>query len=313
MSIHELSVSQWGGHFRATLKDCVALTKPHTLHLVVGVIPAMLLAQRGVIAPVLIGNVVGATILMTAGANTLNCVGDADIDKLMVRTAGRPLARNALSTRFALTFGIALSAGAILWLWQAANLLAALLAAVTIAFYALIYTLLIKRRTAHNVVWGGLANGMPVLIGWSAVTGAIGWQAVVMLAIVFFWTPPHSWALAIMRKQDYVSAGVPMLPAVAAERNVARRILIYSWLTGLTTVVLAIGTGAIYDAVGVLAASWFVGTAYQLDARTRRGQPIDARHLFCRASIYLAMVLCALAVDSALALPTTPHWPASRT
>ncbi len=288
---------------RVTLHDCVALTKPHTLHLVVGVIPAMLLAQRGVIAPVLIVNVVGATILMTAGANTLNCVGDSDIDKLMTRTADRPLARDALSTRFALTFGLALSAGAVLWLWRTANLLAALLAAATIAFYAVVYTLLIKRRTAHNVVWGGLANGMPVLIGWSAVTGAIGWQAVVMLAIVFFWTPPHSWALAMMRKQDYVSAGVPMLPAVASERSVVRRILLYTWLTGLAAVVLSIGTGALYCAVAVLAALWFVGTAHRLDRRVRRGQPPDARQLFRRASIYLSIVLCSLAIDSALALP----------
>lgn len=293
----------WSGHVRATLVDCVALTKPRTLHLVVGVVPAILLAERGVVPVVLMVNVVIGAILMTAGANTLNCVADADIDKLMTRTADRPLARAALSTRFGLLFGLTLSAGAFVWLWLTATLSAALLAEATIAFYVLVYTLLIKRRTAQNVVWGGLANGMPVLIGWSAVTGAIGWQALVMLAIVFFWTPPHSWALAMIRKKDYRSAGVPMLPAIASQRHVARRILVFSWLTGLATVALAIGTGWLYAAAGLLAATWFIVTAHQLDARVRRGGDFGERALFLRANIYLTVVLCALATDSALALP----------
>jgi protoheme IX farnesyltransferase len=271
---------------------------------VVGVVPAMLLAERGVLAPVLMLNVLIGAILMTAGANTLNCVADADIDKLMKRTAGRPLARAAVSSRSALLFGLALSAGAFVWLWHTANLLTGLVAEATVAFYVLVYTLLIKRRTAQNVVWGGAVNGMPVLIGWSAVTGAIGWQAAVLWAIVFFWTPPHSWALAMPRKADYRSAGVPMLPAVASERHVVRRILVYSWLTALATTALAVAAGWLYGVVAVLVGAWMVVMAHQLDARARRGEPIDARRLFQRANIYLAAVFCAVAVDSALALPT---------
>jgi protoheme IX farnesyltransferase len=304
VSIYQRSRLSWRSRFRATLIDYLALTKPRTLHLVVGVIPAMLLAERGVLAPVLILNVLIGSILMTAGANTLNCVADADIDKLMKRTADRPLARAAVSLRSALLFGLALSAGAFVWLWQTANLLTGLVAAATIAFYVLVYTLLIKRRTAQNVVWGGAANGMPVLIGWSAVTGAIGWQAVVLWAIVFFWTPPHSWALAMLRKEDYRSAGVPMLPAVASERHVARRILVYSWLTASATIALAVGAGRLYGVVAVLAAAWMVVMAHHLYARARRGEPIDARRIFQRANIYLAAVFCAVVADSALALPT---------
>ncbi|HEY9305597.1 MAG TPA: UbiA family prenyltransferase, partial [Mycobacterium sp.] len=169
---------------RAALSDYLALTKPQTIHLVVGAVPPMLLAQRGVVAPVLIVNTLIGAMLMAAGANTLNCVADADIDKLMERTADRPLARGAVSTRHALVFGLVLSAGGYVWLWWTANLLTGLLAVATIAFYVLVYTLIVKRRSANNVVWGGAVNGMPVIIGWSAVTGGIGWQALVMYAIV---------------------------------------------------------------------------------------------------------------------------------
>lgn len=149
------------GRVRATLLDYLALTKPRTIHLVVGAIPAMLLANRGGLAPWVIVNTLVGAMLMTAGANTLNCVADADIDKLMTRTAARPLARGSVSKGCAMALGLALSVGAFLWLWLTTNLLPALLAIITIAFYVLIYTLLVKRRTSHNVEWGGAANAMP--------------------------------------------------------------------------------------------------------------------------------------------------------
>jgi heme o synthase len=304
VSVTERAVLPRRGRVRATLFDYLALTKPRTIHLVVGAIPAMLLADRGVVVPLPIVNTLMGLILMTAGANTLNCVADADIDKLMERTAGRPLARGAIPTRHALVFGLALSVGAFLWLWLATNLLPALLAVATIAFYVLVYTMLIKRRTSQNVVWGGAANGMPVMIGWSAMTGSIGWQALLMFAIIFFWTPPHSWALAMRRTDDCRAAGVPMLPAVASERRVAKRILGYTWLTVLATLLLALATGWLYGAVALLAASWLVAMAHQLDARVRGGTPVQPLRLFRRSNNYLSAVFCALAVDSALALPT---------
>jgi heme o synthase len=288
---------------RGTLSDWLALTKPRTIHLVVGAIPAMLLADRGTVAPVLMLNTLTGAILMAAGANTLNCVVDADIDKLMKRTAGRPLARDAISTRHALVFGLALSVAAFLWLWVTTRPLVGLLAAATTAFYVLVYTLLLKRRTTHNVVWGGAANGMPVVIGWSAVTGSIGWQALVMFAMILFWTPPHSWALAMCHKEDYRVAGVPMLPAVATERRVVMQLLIYTWLTAFATLFLTLATGWLYGAIALLAGAWLLVMVYQLCGRERRGEPVEPLRLFQRSNTYLATVFSALAVDSALALP----------
>ena len=302
MDVREQASRSSRDRIRAGFSDYLALTKPRTIHLVVGAIPAILLAGRGTVAPLLVFNtLIGAT-LMTAGANTLNCVADADLDKQMKRTAGRPLARAAVSRRCALMFGLALSAGSFLWFWWTTNPLPGLLALATIAFYVVVYTMLIKRHTSHNVVWGGAANGMPVMIGWSAVTGTIGWQALVMFSIIFFWTPPHSWALAMRHTEDYRAAGVPMLPAVATERDVTRQILIFTWLTAFATLLLALATGWLYDAVGVLAAAWLVVRAHQLYARVPRGEPVEPLRLFKRSNTYLTVLFGALAVDSALAL-----------
>lgn len=303
MTAQERASVSTRGRIRATLADYLALTKPRTIHLVVGAIPAILLADRGVIPlPMILNTVIGA-VLMTAGGNTLNCVADADIDKLMARTANRPLARAAVSTHHALVFGLALSAASFLWLWWTTNLPTGLLAVATIAFYVLVYTLLIKRRTSHNVVWGGTANGMPVILGWSAVTGTIGWQALLMFAIVLFWTPPHSWALAMRHRDDYRAAGVPTLPAVATERRVARQMLNYSWLTAIATLLLTMATGWLYGTVALLAAAWLLMMARHVNARVRRGEPIDPLRVFKRSNTYLSVVFCAAAVDSALALP----------
>jgi heme o synthase len=305
MSVTERAVLSRRDRVRATLFDYMALTKPRTIHLVVGVIPAMLLADRGVVAPLLIVNTLMGAILMAAGGNTLNCVADADIDKLMKRTANRPLARGAISTRNALFFGSALVVGAFFWLWFTTNPLPALLSVATIAFYVFVYTLLIKRRTAQNVVWGGAANGMPVVIGWSAVTGGIGWQALLMFAIIFFWTPPHTWALAMMRRaEDYRAAGVPMLPAVASEYQVTKRILGYTWLAVSATLLLALGTGWLYSAVALPAAAWLLVAARQLYVRSGHGEPLEPSRLFQRCNMFLAAVFCAVGVDSTLALPT---------
>jgi protoheme IX farnesyltransferase len=288
---------------RAAMSDYLALTKPQTIHLVVGAVPPMLLAQRGVVAPVLIVNTLIGAMLMAAGANTLNCVADADIDKLMKRTADRPLARGAVSMRHGLVFGLVLSAAGFMWLWRTANLLTGVLAVATIAFYVLVYTLIVKRRSANNVVWGGAVNGMPVIIGWSAATGGVGWQALVIYAIVVFWTPPHSWALAMRHQDDYRAAGVPMLPVVATERHVTKQILVYTELTVFSTLSLTLATSWLYGAIALLASAWLLVTARQLDRRVRRGESADPMQLFARSNTFLAVVFCALAVDSVLALP----------
>ena len=290
---------------RTSVLAYVALTKPRVIELLlVTAIPAMLLADRGTVILLLILNTLVGGLLAAAGANTLNCVADADIDKVMKRTARRPLARATVPTRHALIFGLILSVSSFCWLWATTNLLSGVLAVVTILFYVFVYTLLLKRRTSQNVVWGGAAGCMPVMIGWSAVTGTIQWPALVMFAIIFFWTPPHTWALAMRYKDDYKAAGVPMLPAVATERQVTRQILIYTWLTVLTTLALALATGWLYASVALIAGVWFLAMAHQLYSGVKRGEPVKPLKLFLQSNNYLAVVFCALAVDSALALPT---------
>ena len=288
-----------------TLLAYLALTKPRVIELLlVTAIPAMLLAHRGSVDPLLILDTLIGGMLAAGGANTLNCVADADIDKKMKRTARRPLARDAVPTGNALVFGLILSVASFFWLWWTTNLLSGLLAVGTIAFYVFVYTLLLKRRTSQNVVWGGAAGCMPVMIAWSAVTGTIAWPALVMFAIIFFWTPPHTWALAMRYKDDYKAAGVPMLPAVATERQVTKQILIYTWLTVAATLALALAAGWLYTAVAAAAGVWFLAMAHQLYAGVRRGEPIKPLRLFLQSNNYLAVVFCALALDSALALPT---------
>jgi protoheme IX farnesyltransferase len=293
------------GRTGTTLLAYIALTKPRVIELLlVTAIPAMLLADRGTVNPLLILNTLVGGLLAAAGANTLNCVADADIDKVMKRTARRPLARESVPTRHALIFGLVLSVGSFAWLWWTTNLLSGLLAVATILFYVFVYTLLLKRRTSQNVVWGGAAGCMPVMIAWSAVTGTIQWPALVMFGIIFFWTPPHTWALAMRYKDDYKAAGVPMLPTVATERQVTRQILIYTWLTVLTTLALALVTGWLYASVALIAGAWFLVMAHQLYSGVKRGEPVKPLRLFLQSNNYLAVVFCALAVDSALALPT---------
>lgn len=292
---------------RTSLLGYLSLTKPRVIELLlVTTIPAMLLASRGSADLILILNTLVGGMLAAGGANTLNCVADADIDKVMKRTERRPLARATVPRSHALVFGLALSVGSFFWLWWTTNMLSAHLAAATIAFYVLVYTLVLKRRTSQNVVWGGAAGCMPVMIGWSAVTGTIGWQAIAMFAIIFFWTPPHTWALAMKYKDDYAAAGVPMLPVVATERQVTTQIVVYTWLTVAATLALIPAAGWLYAVVALLAGVWFLALAHSLHAGVKRGIAVKPLRLFLHSNNYLAAVFVALAVDSVLALPLIP-------
>ncbi|WP_372433092.1 heme o synthase [Antrihabitans stalagmiti] len=283
----------------------IALTKPRVIELLlVATIPTMLLAQRGTVDIALILSTLFGGWMGAASANTLNCVADADIDKLMKRTERRPLARAAVPTSHAFVFGVALGLGSFAWLWWAANLLSGLLVVGTILFYVFVYTLGLKRRTSQNVVWGGAAGCMPVLVGWSAVTGTIGWQSLVLFAVIFFWTPPHTWALAMRYKEDYKAAGVPMLPVVATEEKVTKQIVVYTWLTVFATIALIPATGVVYAAVAVAAGAWFLLMAHQLYAGVRRGESVKPLKLFLQSNNYLAIVFCGLAVDSVLGWTT---------
>ncbi len=292
-----------------TVSSYVALTKPRVIELLlVTTIPAMLLAERGVPAPWLVlATLIGGS--MAAGsANALNCVADADIDAVMKRTSSRPLVTHDIPARHALVFGIALGVAAFGWLWATANLLSAVLAVATILFYVFVYTLLLKRRTAQNIIWGGAAGCMPVVIGWSAVTGSVGWPALVMFAVVFFWTPPHTWSLAMNFRDDYRRVGVPMLPAVASPVYVSRQIVIFTWLMVAASLLLVPATSWVYAAVASLAGMWFIAMAHRLHMAVRRGEPTTPMRLFHLSNSYLALVFVAIAVDSVLG--ATPFgWP----
>ena len=257
---------------RTVLLGYLSLTKPRVIELLlVTTIPAMLLADRGAVNPLLILNTLVGGLLAAAGANALNCVADADIDKKMKRTERRPLARDSVPRSHALVFGLALSVASFFWLWWTTNMLSAHLAGATIAFYVLVYTMVLKRRTWQNVVWGGAAGCMPVMVGWSAVTGSLSWQPIVLFLVIFFWTPPHTWALAMRYKEDYKAAGVPMLPVIATEEHVTKQILLYSWAMVITSLVLVPAAGVVYAAVTLVAGAWFLLMAHQLYRSVRGG------------------------------------------
>lgn len=287
----------------------VALTKPRIIELLlITTIPAMFAAERQV-PPLwlVLGTLVGGT-LAAGSANALNCVVDADIDAVMRRTRSRPLARAAVSPRAALVFGVALGLAATAVLWAVSTWQAAALAVVAILFYVFVYSLWLKRRTSQNIVWGGLAGCMPVIIGWSAVTGGIGWPAWVFFGVIFFWTPPHTWALAMRYREDYAAAGVPMLPVVAPEREVVRQIVLYSWAMVVCSLLLVPASSWLYAAVAVPVGLWFLALAHLLHRRVLRGVPARPMTLFHLSNLYLTAVSVAWAVDAAVGLPIL-GWP----
>jgi protoheme IX farnesyltransferase len=253
----------------------LALTKPRIIELLlVTTVPTMLLAARGLPGPgLLLITLVGGA-LAAGSANTINCYVDRDIDAVMRRTSRRPLARPAplavIRPAEALAFGIGLGIAATLLLGLLTNWLAAALADTAILFYVFVYTLGLKRRTASNIVIGGAAGCFPVLVGWSAVTGSVGLAPVILFAVIFFWTPPHFWALAMKFRDDYAAAAVPMLPVVAPAWVVARKILIYSYLMVAATLALAPYAGWIYAACAAGLGGWFLAEAHRLQSRVAR-------------------------------------------
>lgn len=302
-----------GTRAKDVVMSYIALTKPRVIELLlVAAIPALLQADRGsvhlgLVLLTLVGGWMGA-----ASANSLNMVVDADIDQVMKRTERRPLARHAVSTRAALIFGLVLGAGSMLWLGLLAqSWLAALFILFTIAFYVGIYSMVLKRRTAQNVVWGGIAGCMPVMVSWAVITDHLPegqsqnwWQAIVLFLIIFFWTPPHTWALAMRYKEDYEAAGVPMLPVVMGPEGVTRRITIYTWVTVLCTFALIPAAGWIYAAGAIGFGLWFIVMAHRLEAGVRRGIEVKPLKLFILSNNYLAGVFVALSLDAILGLQT---------
>ena len=289
---------------RATVGAYVALTKPRIIELLlVTTVPAMVLAEQGMPSLGLIRATLVGGSLAAGSANALNCYYDRDIDVVMHRTSRRPLAQRTVAPFNALVFGLVLGVLSFALLWATTNLLSALLAVAAIAFYVLVYTMLLKRRTSQNIVWGGAAGCMPVLIGWSAVTGTVGWPAVALFLVIFFWTPPHFWALAMRFRDDYAAADVPMLPVVATPALVASRIVAYSWAMVLTSLVIVapIGpAGPVYAVSAVVLGGAFLREAHLLQRRVRTGADPAPMRLFHWSITYLALLFLAVAVDALL-------------
>jgi protoheme IX farnesyltransferase len=306
---------------RVVARSLFALTKPRIIELLlVTTVPTMLLAQRGLpSAWLLLATLLGGA-FAAGSANTINCYLDRDIDAVMKRTARRPLAVRGAAAPIkpgeALAFGILLGAAATAVLGFATNWLAASLADAAILFYVFVYTLGLKRRSPSNIVIGGAAGCFPVLVGWAAVTGTVSLPAAVLFAVIFLWTPPHFWALAMKFRRDYEAAHVPMLPVVASAAAVARKILYYSYAMVAATLALMPYAGWIYGGCAVALGGWFLVAAHRLNGQVAgagRGEPgapggppgqgyagRAAMRLFHLSIAYLTLLFAAIAVTALL-------------
>jgi protoheme IX farnesyltransferase len=275
----------------------VALTKPRIINLLlVTTVPTMVVAERGLPSLwLVVATIVGGT-LAAGGANAVNMYVDRDIDQVMKRTRHRPLATGAVSPRAALVFAVGLEVAAFVLLWTAVNLLSAVLAVAACLFYVFVYTLWLKRTSSHNIVIGGAAGAVPVLIGWSSVTGTLDWPPVILFGVIFYWTPPHFWALAIRYRDDYAQVDVPMLPVVASLRKTSLRILVYTLLLVALTLLFApvAGMGNLYLATALVLGGIFTLLAVRL---LREGTPDLAMRMFTWSITYVTLLFGAMAVD----------------
>jgi len=280
----------------------VALTKPRIIELLlVTTLPTMVLAAGGwpggwLMVSTLIGGALSA-----GSANTFNMYVDRDIDAIMKRTRGRPLVTGDVTPRAALIFAWVLGVASTAWfIWVVKSPLAALLSVIAILAYAVGYTMILKRRTSQNIVWGGAAGCMPVLIGWAAVTQSLSWTPVLLFLIIFFWTPPHYWPLSMRFKKDYADAHVPMLPVVASTKHVAVEMVLYAIAMMVVSLVLVPVASMtwVYAVVALVSGSWFVGGCVRLYRRSRAGESqLHEMRLFRDSIMYLTVVFAAILVD----------------
>ena len=301
-----LNLNQESSSIFSVFKSYISLTKPRIIELLlVTTVPTMFLASNGwpnwyLVLATLIGGALAA-----GGANALNNVVDRDIDALMDRTAHRPLVTGKVSVRGALALGIILSLLSVIWLVSQVNILSAFFAASAIVFYVCVYTLLLKRRTSSNIVWGGAAGCFPVLIGWAAVTNSISLAPIVLFLIVFWWTPPHYWPLSMQYREDYENAGIPMLPVVADRKKVANQIAIYSWIMVATTFVLPLVSelSIVYLIGAVVLNVIFMREVYALKNRAQSDDlEINPMKLFHWSITWLALLFFLIGLDPLLNL-----------
>jgi len=263
-------------------------------------VPTMFLAQGGLPNLLLVVVTLVGGALSAGSAGAFNCIIDRDIDRLMRRTDSRPLVTGEVSTREAVIFASALAVISTLWFGFLTNWLAAGLSVAAIAFYVVVYSLLLKRRTPQNIVWGGAAGGFPVLIGWAAVTGSLAWPPVVMFLIIFVWTPPHYWPLSWKYREDYRSADVPMLTVVRGPLTVALQIVLYAWATLAASLLLipVANMGVIYAVLALALGLPFVVESHRLFTRAINRVDVNPMRLFHYSNAYLAMLFVGVAIDS---------------
>jgi protoheme IX farnesyltransferase len=286
--------------FGRKAKAYFELTKPRVIELLlVSTVPTMILAQRGIPDLWLVAATVIGGAFSAGSANAFNCYIDADIDKIMGRTKGRPLVTGDLTKQEAYAFAWGLGVLSVVWLGLLVNLLAAALSLAAILFYVFVYTLLLKRRTPQNIVWGGAAGSMPVLIGWAAVTGEVSAAAWVLFLIIFLWTPPHYWPLSLRYKQDYSDAGVPMLPVVRNNKTVGVQIILYAWALVASTLLLipVASMGLIYTVTALVTGAWFIIESYRLYRQAIVGEISNPMRLFHGSISYLTLLFIAIAID----------------
>ncbi len=284
----------------ATLRNYLQITKPRVIVLLlITTVPAMVVAQRGWPATWLVfATLVGGT-LSAAGANAINCWYDRDIDSLMRRTRDRPTVTGAIEPAHALTFGIFLGASSFALLWATTTPMAAVLSLAALLFYVFVYTIWLKRRTPQNIVIGGAAGAFPPMVGWAAVTGDVSLASVMMFAVIFFWTPPHFWALSLRLKDDYSDAGVPMLPVTAGVAATRVQILRYTVLLTIVTLLMlpAAQLSWIYLGAALAGGGAFIRYSYRLWRVPSSMKPIT---LYKLSMLYLAVLFVAMGIDAAL-------------
>ncbi|MEH0109895.1 heme o synthase [Tersicoccus sp. MR15.9] len=284
------------------LKAYVALTKPRVIELLlVCTLPTMIFAQGGLPQIGLIITTMIGGALAAGAAGAFNCYIDRDIDRVMKRTENRPLVTGEVTDREALVFAWVLAVASVVLLGAGANALTAFLGVVAILFYVVIYSLILKRRTPQNIVWGGAAGCMPVLIAWSSVTNTLSWSAWILFAVIFLWTPPHYWPLSVKYGEDYRRANVPMLGAIAGTDAVSVQVVLYAWAMVVCSLLLVpVGdAGWVYLVTAVVAGTWFLAQSHRLhaDAMAGRATPKGTMKVFHGSISYLTLLFLAVAID----------------
>jgi len=295
--------------FSRKVRAYIALTKPRVIELLlITTAPVMILAQAsletGAVIPdlwLVLATLVGGS-LSAGSANAFNCYIDRDIDRIMKRTQGRPLVTGELTDREALAFAWASGIGSVLWLGLLVNWLAAGLSLAAILFYVFIYTLLLKRRTPQNIVWGGIAGCFPVLIGWAAVTESLSWAPIILFGVVFLWTPPHYWPLSMKYRDEYQAASVPMLAVVRGRAAVGLQVILYAWATVVCSLLLipVASMGFTYIAVALLSGGWFIYESHRLYAQAIRHDTVTPMRVFHSSITYLTLLFIAVGIDPLL-------------